>query len=132
MTTPPLSPQDVRAAAEVHRELGPEYSDAVVQSFFEKIDQEIQARIDSRMASAMPARRPRVRQMSPEKARSMLKGVAIGGVGAGIPLTLAGWWVSAHQFSSFGQLAVEVWASLLVAFLVFCVAVLARRPSGRD
>lgn len=36
MTTSPLSPDDIRAAAEVHNELGPEYSDAVVASFLEK------------------------------------------------------------------------------------------------
>ena len=34
MSTSPLSPQEIRAAA-MHRELGPEYSDAVVESFLE-------------------------------------------------------------------------------------------------
>src|SRR5260370_42215365 len=33
MSTPQLSVHDVRAAAETHRELGPEYSEAVVDSF---------------------------------------------------------------------------------------------------
>jgi hypothetical protein len=33
MSTSPLSPEDIRAAAETHQELGPEYSDAVVASF---------------------------------------------------------------------------------------------------
>ena len=52
MTTSPLSPDEFRAAAEVHRELGPEYSDAVVESFLEKVDREIGARIDAHLASA--------------------------------------------------------------------------------
>jgi hypothetical protein len=132
MTTPPLSPQDVRAAAEVHRELGPEYSDAVIQSFFEKVDKEIQARIDSRLASAMPARRRRVRTMSPDRARGLMAGMAIGGLGAGIPLSFAGWWVSDHPFSSFGAPAYIVWAFVVIAFSVACVGVVARSRRNGD
>jgi hypothetical protein len=52
----PLSPEEIRAAAEVHHELGPEYSDAVVASFLEKLDGEIAARIDARLAEAISAR----------------------------------------------------------------------------
>ena len=47
MSTSPLSPDDIRAAAEVHAELGPEYREAVVESFLAKIDSEIAARIDA-------------------------------------------------------------------------------------
>src|ERR1035441_7092443 len=50
MSTSPLSPEEIRAAAEAHRELGPEYSDAVVASFIEKVDKEIAARVDARLA----------------------------------------------------------------------------------
>ena len=45
-----LTTEDVRAAAEVHRELGPDYGDAVVESFLAKIDQQIEARVDERLA----------------------------------------------------------------------------------
>jgi hypothetical protein len=38
MNTSPLSPDDIRAAAETHAELGPDYRDAVVESFLAKID----------------------------------------------------------------------------------------------
>src|SRR5260221_12138851 len=54
MSTSPLSPEDIRAAAEVHRELGPEYSDAVVASFLEKVDREIAARVEARLAGRPP------------------------------------------------------------------------------
>jgi len=37
MSTSPLSPQEIRAAAEAHKELGPEYSDAVIESFLERV-----------------------------------------------------------------------------------------------
>ena len=52
MSTSPLSPQEIRAAAETHKELGPEYSDAVVESFLERVDREIAARVDARLGPA--------------------------------------------------------------------------------
>ena len=41
MSTKPLSSEEIRAAAAVHRELGPEYHDAVVESFLAKVEKEI-------------------------------------------------------------------------------------------
>ena len=58
MGTSPLSPQDIRAAAGAHHDLGPEYSDAVVASFIEKVDQEIAARVEERLAASRPRARP--------------------------------------------------------------------------
>jgi hypothetical protein len=73
MSTSPIDPEDIRAAAEVERELGPEYSDAVVAAFLDKVDRAVAARVEARLAErrgAQPAtRRPR---------RALLKGVAIG------------------------------------------------------
>jgi hypothetical protein len=57
--TSQLSPGDIRAAAEVHRELGPDYSDAVVESFLERVDREIAARVD-----ALSALRPGISSRS--------------------------------------------------------------------
>ena len=37
MSTSPFSPHEIRAAAAAHRELGPEYSDAVIDSFLERV-----------------------------------------------------------------------------------------------
>jgi hypothetical protein len=84
-----LSPEEIRAAAEVHKELGPEYRDAVVASFLEKVDVEIAARIDRRLADVVVAgphsvaRRP---QFSADSRRSLLRGLAIGFGGATVPL----------------------------------------------
>lgn len=75
MGTSPLSPEDIRAAAGAHHELGPEYSDAVVASFLERVDQEIAARVDERLAAAGP---PRARSVEPGNRRAMMKGFAIG------------------------------------------------------
>ena len=50
MNTSSLTPEELRAAAEVHSELGPGYRDAVVESFLEKVDREIDARVEARLA----------------------------------------------------------------------------------
>jgi hypothetical protein len=88
MTESPLSAQDVRAAAEVHRELGPDYGDAVVESFLAKIDKQVEARVDQQLASrAKPGRRP-VDPVRLSKYRIALAGVVAGSVVVGLPLTL--------------------------------------------
>jgi hypothetical protein len=49
-----LTPEEVRAAAEVHDELGPNYRDAVIESFLEKVGREIDARVDERVGRSAP------------------------------------------------------------------------------
>ncbi len=90
MSTSPLSPDDIRAAAGAHHELGPEYSDAVVASFLQKVDQEIAARVDARLAS-MPRTEPpppRTRTAEPGSHWTALKGTAAGVAIAGAALLL--------------------------------------------
>jgi hypothetical protein len=87
MGTSPLSPEEIRAAAGAHHELGPEYSDAVVASFLEKVDQEIAARVDERLAASMPRTRP-VKPVEPENRRTLLKGFAIGVASSGASILL--------------------------------------------
>ena len=73
MSTSPLSPEDIRAAAEAHHELGPEYQDAVVASFLEKLDREVAARVEARLADL-----PRAEPAKQNNRRTLVKGVAIG------------------------------------------------------
>lgn len=73
MSTSPLDPEDIRAAAEVERELGPEYSDAVVAAFLDKVDRAVAARVDARLTERSDSE-PASRQSR----RALLKGVAIG------------------------------------------------------
>jgi hypothetical protein len=81
MATSPLSPDEFRAAAEVYRELGPEYGDAVAESFTEKINREIEAR--AAQLSRVP-RRPRPASRYTHRLR--LTGLSAGALMAGIPL----------------------------------------------
>ena len=85
MSDSPLSPQDIRAAAEVHRELGPEYSDAVVASFLEKVDREIAARVDARLAGTPPAEPTEL-----DNRHALLKGIVIGIAASGVSIFLVG------------------------------------------
>ena len=95
MSTSPVDPQEVRAAAEVHRELGPEYSDAVIAEFIDRVDRAVAARVEARLAEErrhQPARR--------DRHRTLLKGVALGvcagALVAGVGIShVAG--VDAHQ-----------------------------------
>jgi hypothetical protein len=83
MGTSPLSPDDIRAAAGAHQELGPEYSDAVVASFLEKVDREIAARVAERVAASTPKGRP----VDRADRRALVKGFALG-VAASVAVVL--------------------------------------------
>ena len=87
----PLSVEDIRAAAEVHRELGPDYSDAVVESFLARIDQHIEQRVEQQLAGETTVHR---RQIDPAQLRiyrTVFGGFVAGSVVAGIPLTALAW-----------------------------------------
>jgi hypothetical protein len=83
VNTSPVSPDDIRAAAAAHQELGPEYSDAVVAAFLERVDRAVAARVEARLAST--------RQTSMRRAnrRTMLTGLAIGAAGGALATGLA-------------------------------------------
>lgn len=99
MNTSPVSPEDIRAAAQVHKELGPEYSDAVVAAFIDKVDREVAARVEARLASTArtwPAR---------YEGRALLKGVAIGVCAGALTVAGIGLAVSGGSSSSVHQIA---------------------------
>jgi hypothetical protein len=89
-----LTPDEVRAAAETHSELGPDYQSAVIESFIDKVGQEIDARVDARLAQRVPPAQlmpvPGYPAMAPVKASHPERGVfALGVISMvlGIPLT---------------------------------------------
>jgi hypothetical protein len=84
MSTSPLDPQEIRAAAEVYRELGPEYSDAVVAAFIDRVDRAVAARAEARVAAERPhqvaTRRPGRRTLLKAAALGVCAGALVAGV----------------------------------------------------
>jgi hypothetical protein len=115
MSDSPLSAEDIRASAQVHRELGPDYGDAVVESFLAKIDRHIEERIEQRLASATrPVRRP-VDPVRLGKYRAALAGAAIGSAACGAPLTVVAWSLM-RQFGVNPALLIVIWVVLLTVY----------------
>jgi hypothetical protein len=117
-----LSPDEIRAAAETHRDLGPDYQSAVIESFLDKVGREIDARVDARLAVA------RAVPEQPVKARRHVSGSQIAilviTMTLGIPLSAIAVAAGSHP-AGFGGLLV-VW----VAITVINVAYAVRRPSS--
>lgn len=114
MSTSPLSPEDIRAAAEVHHELGPEYSDAVVASFLEKVDRELAARVEARLAEAA-----RTAPRQQDSRRAMLRGVVIGACAGALATTVALGLPVLHAHSAGVDRVGRVPAKVVVPFKAF-------------
>ena len=139
MSTSPLSPDDIRAAAEVHAELGPEYRDAVVESFFAKIDNEIGARIDARLATTPRTQKRDTDPVTAARRRGLatglVSGLAVGTIATGVPLTLlviytashGGWRVLALQSNMW-----LIWAVIAIVYGAGATAVLVWNRRGRQ
>jgi hypothetical protein len=122
MSTSHLSSQDIRAAAEVHQELGPDYSDAVMDSFLEKIEARLDERVDAHLAELAPARRPGLAGLSKDHRRGLQTGAMIGIGGIGVPVFL-------HMYSAITYVNNgdrNFWATLLVVSAGMCGAGFAR------
>jgi hypothetical protein len=78
MTEREIRRNELRAAVEARRELGPEYEGALVESFLERLDQDIDQRLDARVAASPATRRPSADSSLP---------IALGSLGLGIPLS---------------------------------------------
>jgi hypothetical protein len=117
MTEARLSSADVRAAAEVHAELGPEYGDAVVESFLAKLDKQIEARVEERL-SAVASRRPArpVDRVRLSKLRYALAGAAVAAAAVGLPLTLLAVKALAWENDGDGARVLVVWIPAVVLF----------------
>jgi hypothetical protein len=121
MSDCPLSREEITAAAAVHDELGPEYSDAVVASFLEKVNKEIDARVDARLAGGRQSAPPAER----DDLRTVLKGVVVGLGASGIAVFAVGG-------NSDERLHRVLWVLLLLVVLCTAAAGWAgRRRSNR-
>jgi hypothetical protein len=125
-----FSPDEIRAAAETHRELGPDYQDAVIESFLDKVGKEIDARVDARLGRsrggwqpeqpAQPAPIAQVKQYQPMT-------LAIVSMVLGIPLTAITVTAGSHPAGIAGLLV--VWAAIAAINIAYAVRL--RPPPGR-
>jgi hypothetical protein len=107
-----LTPDEVRAAAETHRELGPDYQTAVIESFLDKVGREIDARVDSRLAMAQPG------AVAPKQSgRGGPLALAIVSLGVGIPLTA----ITEGTHSGLVALAV-IWIAIAVINVAYTLS----------
>jgi len=114
-----LSPDEIRAAAEVHNELGPDYRDAVVESFLAKIDKEVGARIDAQLAATRPAPARTPDPAVLDRKRSQLGAMAAGSVLAALASGAAVEWSIAYPGSSPVKALATVWAILAVVYIAY-------------
>lgn len=79
----PSNREDLRAVMAARRDLGPDYEDALVDSFLDKLDVEIAARVHNEVTAQLAHQPPR----GQSKHRDGAVGMAIGSLALGIPLT---------------------------------------------
>ena len=129
-----MSPEEIRAAAEVHRQLGPEYSDAVVESFLERVNRQVAERVDQQIAAradaslAAASRKEPTQPDEPDSHRTLLAGVAIGIFVTGVPsvmIAASGGGVLAKDETQLLLILAVIWAVLIT------VGTMVRRPRGR-
>lgn len=126
MRETPLSAADVRAAAEVHRELGPDYSDAVVESFLARIDEHIEARVEQRVGRVKTRRRRPADPARLSKRRTVFASFAAGSVVVGIPVTFLTY-VAGDRYNPHPYDPIWLWAVILAVYALVGYGLLRRR-----
>ena len=119
-----FSRDEIRAAAETHRELGPDYQEAVIESFLDKVGKEIDARVDARLANGRRDWRP---QQPPRQHHGTALALAIVSMVLGIPLTAIVLAVGSHPAGLAGLLI--VWAGIVAINVAYAVRL--RPPPDR-
>lgn len=109
---------EIRAAAAAHEELGPEYSDAVVASFLNRVEEEIAARVEARMAGAPGPEAPAIE----DSRRALWRGIALGIVIGGILVSAIGGNATEHKH--------RIVLILLVCVVVFAAVSAIRQARG--
>jgi hypothetical protein len=128
VSTSSLSPEEVRAAAEIYRELGPDYQGAVVESFLDRVISEIDARVDGRIAAGARASGPPLGPRPGRPPRHMQPAViALGSMVLAIPLSAVAVASGAHPAGFWGLLV--VWVAIAAINIAYAIRL--RPPDGR-
>jgi hypothetical protein len=122
-----LSPEEIRAAAETHNELGPAYRDAVIDSFLDRVGREIDARVDARLAQQQAAQPP-VQHRRGQSGSPMA--LAIISMALGIPISAIVVAAGTHPAGLLGLLV--VWIAITAINIAYNVSYAAvRQPPDR-
>jgi hypothetical protein len=123
-----MSPEEIRAAAEVHNELGPGYRDAVIESFLDKVGREIDARVDARLTQPQAAQPP-TRSRHEHSGSPMA--LAIASIALGIPISAIA--VAAGSNPAGFKGLVVVWIAIAVINIAYNLSYSARfrQPPNR-
>lgn len=126
--SPPLSSEEIRAAAETHDELGPAYRDAVIESFLDRVGREIDARVDARLAQQQ-AVQPSARDRHGHFGSPMA--LAIISMALGIPISAVAVAAGTHPAGFWGLLV--VWIAITAINIAYNVSYATRsqQPPGR-
>ena len=131
VTESPLSAGEFRAAAETSKELGPEYQDAILESFVDRVGREIDARVDARLAQAAAQPLAAQRMATPPAPRTpkpfSVMALALGSIALGIPLTAIVVAAGAHPAGFAGLLV--IWIAIAVINLGYAAKM--RPPDNR-
>ncbi len=131
VTDSPLTARELRAAAETHKELGPEYQDAVLDSFVDRVGREIDARVDARLAQAAAQPLAAQRMAAPPAPRPPrpwgAMALALGSIALGIPVTALVVAAGDHPVGFWGLLV--VWVA--IASINWAYAARMRPPEDR-
>jgi hypothetical protein len=116
-----LSPEEIRAAAETHNELGPVYRDAVIESFLDRVGREIDARVDARLRQQQ-AEQPPVQSRRGNSGSPMA--LAITSMALGIPISAIAVTAGTHPAGLLGLLV--VWIAIAVINVAYYTSNAAR------
>jgi CRP-like cAMP-binding protein len=125
VNSPSLTPDEIRAAAETHRDLGPDYQSAVIESFLDKVGREIDARVDARVAAAQPPAPP----AKPAARERSAFALAVVSMAFGIPLTALTVTAGTHPVGIGGLLV--VWLAIAVINVAYSMHLRPPPPSRR-
>jgi hypothetical protein len=104
---------ELKAAVSARRDLGPEYEDAVVESFLDKMGQEIDRRVDERLAHSSPPPKHVTRAQNTADGQRLalaIVSMALGTI-ATLAITLGG--------SSSGAALIPIWIGIIIVNVVF-------------
>jgi hypothetical protein len=127
VSTSSLSPEEVRAAAEIYRELGPDYQSAVVGSFLDRVISEIDARVDGRIAAEARASGPAESRPARPPRHGQPAVIALGSMVLGIPLSAVAAAAGTHPAGFWGLLV--VWVAIAAINIAYAIRL--RPPDGR-